>query len=111
MATLIQIVAEDRPGLLYDLARTISSAGCNIELILIDTQAHKAIDVFYVTADGRKLGATRAAALGESLLAVCQPAAGFVVESMMRWLLLVHIRPVKVSVTVPSPLSRWRLLG
>ena len=73
-ATLIQIIAEDRPGLLYDLARTISSAGCNIELILIDTQAHKAIDVFYVTAEGRKLDAAREAALGESLLAVCQPA-------------------------------------
>ena len=45
-----------------------------IELVLIDTQAHKAIDVFYVTAEGCKLDAAREAALGESLLAVCQPA-------------------------------------
>jgi [protein-PII] uridylyltransferase len=54
-ATLIEIVAEDRPGLLYDLATAITSNGGNIEVVLIDTQAHKAIDVFYVTANGRKL--------------------------------------------------------
>jgi len=33
--------------------RAISSNGGNIEVVLIDTQAHKAIDVFYVTAEGR----------------------------------------------------------
>jgi [protein-PII] uridylyltransferase len=54
-ATLIEIVAEDRPGLLYDLATAITSNGGNIEVVLIDTQAHKAIDVFYVTANGKKL--------------------------------------------------------
>jgi [protein-PII] uridylyltransferase len=71
-ATLIQIVAQDRPGLLYDLARTISAAGCNVELILIDTQAHKALDVFYVTAEGKKLSPARQAGLQESLLGVCK---------------------------------------
>ena len=54
-ATLIEIVAEDRPGLLYDLAQAISAAGCNIEVVLIDTEAHKPLDVFYVTAGGKKL--------------------------------------------------------
>jgi [protein-PII] uridylyltransferase len=54
-ATLIEIVAEDRPGLLYDLASAISSSGANIEVVLVDTEAHKAIDVFYVTAGGKKL--------------------------------------------------------
>ena len=62
-ATLVEIVAEDRPGLLYDLATAISANGGNIEVVLIDTQAHKAIDVFYVTADGAKLTAERQAAI------------------------------------------------
>ena len=62
-ATLIEIVAEDRPGLLYDLATAISANGGNIEVVLIDTQAHKAIDVFYVTTDGGKLTAEKQAAI------------------------------------------------
>ena len=70
-ATLIEIVAEDRPGLLYDLASEISSSGGNIEVVLIDTEAHKAIDVFYVTADGRKLNVEKQQILGESLLRAC----------------------------------------
>jgi [protein-PII] uridylyltransferase len=66
-ATLVEIVAEDRPGLLYDLASAISHTGANIEVVLIDTQAHRAIDVFYVTAGGKKLDAAQQTALGEAL--------------------------------------------
>jgi len=72
-ATLIEIVAEDRAGLLYDLATTITNHGCNIEVVLIDTQAHKAIDVFYVTSDAAKLTEDKQQRLGESLTAICQP--------------------------------------
>jgi [protein-PII] uridylyltransferase len=54
-ATLIEIVAEDRPGLLYDLARAMSEQGCNIEVVLINTEAHKALDVFYVSKIGRDI--------------------------------------------------------
>ena len=68
-ATLIQVVAEDRPGLLYDIASTISSHEASIEVVLIDTEAHKAIDVFYVTASGRKLGAEKQRELQAALLA------------------------------------------
>jgi [protein-PII] uridylyltransferase len=70
-ATLVEIVAEDRPGLLYDLANAISLAGCNIEVVMIDTEAHKALDVFYVTHQGHKLGEELQAALKSELLAAC----------------------------------------
>lgn len=70
-ATLIQIVAEDRPGLLYDLARTMSGEGCSIDVVLIDTEAHKAIDVFYVTLGGAKLAPAVVETLREKLLAAC----------------------------------------
>jgi [protein-PII] uridylyltransferase len=66
-ATLVEIVAEDRPGLLYELASAISESGANIEVVLIDTQAHKAIDVFYLTAGGGKLGSAHQEALAESI--------------------------------------------
>jgi [protein-PII] uridylyltransferase len=68
-ATLIEIVAEDRPGLLYDLASAISGNGANIEVVLVDTEAHKAIDVFYVTAGGKKLEAAMREKLVEEMRA------------------------------------------
>ena len=64
-------MAQDRPGLLYDLASAISSQGCNIEVVLIDTEAHKAIDVFYVTAAGRKPDETQLIKLDEALRHAC----------------------------------------
>jgi [protein-PII] uridylyltransferase len=66
-ATLIEIVAEDRPGLLYDLARAITEQGCNIEVVLIDTEAHKALDVFYVG----KIGGEVQDRLKNALIAAC----------------------------------------
>jgi [protein-PII] uridylyltransferase len=70
-ATLVEIVAEDRPGLLYDFASTFSAEGCSIEVVLIDTEAHKALDVFYVTKEGRKLDESVQNDLRTRLLAVC----------------------------------------
>jgi len=54
-STLIDFVGEDRPGLLYELTSALSAAECNIEVVMISTEAHKAIDVFYVTQKGGKL--------------------------------------------------------
>lgn len=54
-STLLEVVAEDRPGLLHDLAHAISRAGCSIEVVLVNTEASRAIDVFYLTAQGGKL--------------------------------------------------------
>lgn len=71
-ATLIEIVAQDRPGLLYDLARTLSSNGCLIDLVLIDTEAHKAVDVFYVTFEGGRLPEDLRRRLEPQLREVCE---------------------------------------
>jgi [protein-PII] uridylyltransferase len=71
-ATLIEIIAEDRPGLLYDLSSAISTAGCNIDVVLIDTEGHKAIDVFYVATNGGKLSSNIQHALSSRLLTLCQ---------------------------------------
>ena len=72
-ATLVEIIAEDRPGLLYDLTSAIAAAGCNIEVILIDTEAQKALDVFYVTCGGKKLSPDVEAILRSTLQAACSP--------------------------------------
>ena len=66
-ATLIQMVAQDRPGLLYDVVSVISKRGANIEVVLVDTEAKKAIDVFYITRSGQKLSDAEATALAEEL--------------------------------------------
>lgn len=70
-ATLIEIITEDRPVLLYDLASTISKAGCNIDVVLIDTEGRKAIDVFYVATKQGKLTSNVQVELSNALLNVC----------------------------------------
>lgn len=70
-ATLIEIITEDRPGLLYDLSSAISKAGCNIDVVLIDTEGRKAIDVFYVATNGAKLSSNLKESLTQMLLSIC----------------------------------------
>jgi [protein-PII] uridylyltransferase len=70
-ATLVEIVTEDRRGLLYSLATVFSSSGCNIDIVLIDTTGRRAIDVFYVAHGGGKLTPEFQATLKEKLLAAC----------------------------------------
>ncbi|MBY0375879.1 MAG: HD domain-containing protein [Bryobacteraceae bacterium] len=70
-ATLIEVVAEDRPGLLHDMAAEISAMGCSIDVVLIDTEAHKALDVFYVTREGNPLADEMAGELRDRIKAMC----------------------------------------
>ena len=46
--TVIEVSARDRPGLLYDITRTLSACGVSIGSAHISTVGSRAVDVFYV---------------------------------------------------------------
>jgi [protein-PII] uridylyltransferase len=66
-STLLEIVTQDHPGLLHEIGSALTRLGCNIEVALIDTEGHKAIDVFYLTAQGKKLTMQKQELLRETL--------------------------------------------
>lgn len=47
-ATIVEVYAHDRPGLLYDITRKLSSFGVNIVLTKITTEVDQAADIFYL---------------------------------------------------------------
>lgn len=68
-STLLEIVTQDRPGLLYRLSSALANTGCNIEVALIDTEGQRAVDSFYLTVHGRKLDAEQQQKLRDALRA------------------------------------------
>ena len=72
-STLVQVIAQDRPGLLHRISSCVASEQCNIEIALIDTEGQMAIDVFYLTADGAKLKPEHQQKLKSALLKSLQP--------------------------------------
>jgi [protein-PII] uridylyltransferase len=54
--TVLEIVADDAPGLLHRITRVLSAEGCDLHLALIATEGKRAIDVLHVTRTAGKLG-------------------------------------------------------
>jgi [protein-PII] uridylyltransferase len=65
--TVLEIVADDAPGLLHRISRVVSEQGCDLELALIATEGRKAIDVLHLTKSGKKLSESERNALKHGL--------------------------------------------
>jgi [protein-PII] uridylyltransferase len=76
--TIIEVETRDRPGLLYDLARTLTANNISIASAIIATYGNQAVDVFYVKdLFGLKLHAeSKRRTLEARLKAVIAPANG-----------------------------------
>ncbi|HUO35077.1 MAG TPA: [protein-PII] uridylyltransferase [Candidatus Acidoferrum sp.] len=67
-STLVEVLAQDRPGLLHRISSQFAQMDCNIEIAVIETEGQMAIDVFYLTSGGGKLSRARQLQLREALL-------------------------------------------
>jgi [protein-PII] uridylyltransferase len=67
-STLLELIAQDHPGLLYQVSSTLAKLACNIEVALIDTEGQKVIDVFYLTCQNSKLDRETQRAIRDALL-------------------------------------------
>jgi [protein-PII] uridylyltransferase len=67
-STLIEVITQDQPGLLYRISSLFARENCNIEIAVIETESQTAIDAFYLTSGGNKLAAGHQERLRHELL-------------------------------------------
>jgi [protein-PII] uridylyltransferase len=65
--TVLELIADDAPGLLYRISRVISGCGCDVDLVLISTEGKKAVDVLHITKQGKKLIESEQVSMREGL--------------------------------------------
>lgn len=68
-STLLELITQDRLGLLYQVSSTLAELECNIEVVLIDAEGQKVIDVFYLTRGGEKLNPSSSRRFGKASFA------------------------------------------
>jgi [protein-PII] uridylyltransferase len=69
--TVIDVFTEDRPGVLYTIARVLHEQGLDIHRSKVGVEADRVADIFYVRSDesnGKVLDPTRIAAIQEALV-------------------------------------------
>jgi [protein-PII] uridylyltransferase len=71
-STVMQVIAQDSPGLLRTIASVIATHGCDIRVALIDTEGELAVDVFYLTESNRPLEEPQKTRLADDLLSAIQ---------------------------------------
>ena len=75
--TIVEVVAQDRPGVLFSLSHALHRLGLSIEFAKVNTEGNRVVDIFYVTElDETKLASrTRIEQLKAALFAALgQPA-------------------------------------
>ena len=71
-ATVIEVRAGDRPGLVHDIGLTLARSGLNVRSAHVATYAGQALDTFYITEfGGRPLTPARVAATVASIIDTC----------------------------------------
>ena len=109
--TVLELVADDAPGLLHRVSRVISDHGVDVDLVLISTEGQKAIDVFHITRGGSKLSeGRRSVAEGRSRTHVARRERGEGPATRSMKLIKAIVRPNMVD-NIKEALGKLNIAG